>query len=436
MKTWINAMAGLLISLSLQAQVTTEFYHAFHFNDLNYGEDIIATSDSRLVVIGVTYSFGNMDSYASPLIQLDEQGNLLDTLFLPFRLSTVAETNDSNYLAGGDDFTYKVSPAGDSIWEKPYPAGRYGASVAGIEQLNDSIIMIHSTRYTGENHQDPYAKMMFLDEHGEFISENTLTVWPGVAVDLEKTPDGRGIALGRPQNGNAVFLGEPGGLEKEISIYLGPTDLVIANDSTYFILGGTNNGSGILKTDRLFSVIDYRNDLYPHKFYSGCRINDTLLVLAAQSDDALYLALLDIDLNLLVIDTLPEYAGLRIREIISLSDNRVALTGYSGTTNDSTDIFVLGLAVKTSYQHTPEIPLPEKISVFPNPSRGIFYVDVDDFMKEGTAEIYSLDGRLVQRIMYHSPESIKINLENAAPGVYFLKLSTKVEEKTFKLIKL
>ncbi len=433
MKIGSVIVAGLLLSFSLKSQVTTEFYRTFHFNNTNYGKDIVVTSEYRLAVIGWTYSYGISDSYASPLIILDELGYPLDTLFLPWQLSTIIETGEGNYLAGGDDFTCKVSPAGDSIWEKPYPAGQYGSGIKGLVQLNDSVFIIHATRYTGENQQDPYAKIVFLDENGDFISENTLTAWPAHAVDLEKTPDGRGIALARPETGVAVFLGEAGGLEKEVNIPLGPTDLVIANDSTCFIIGATNNGPGILRTDQFFNVIAYRDDLYPHKFYSGCLLNDTILALAAQSDEALYIGLLDFNLNLLGVDTLTEFAGLSVDKVISPAKNRLALTGYTWTDIESTDLVVLSLAVEPFYQHTPELPFSPTLHVYPNPSKGIYYVD--GTFAESTAEIYSLDGRAVQFAYLQDSDRMRIDLRQSEPGIYFLSIKSPVGTSVMRLIK-
>ncbi len=68
----------------------------------------------------------------------------------------------------------------------------------------------------------------------------------------------------------------------------------------------------------------------------------------------------------------------------------------------------------------------EKINIYPNPSNGYFFVDVQTTEKINFA-VYSATGRLIiQNVL---PESKQISLEQFQSGVYFLRL--KIGENHF-----
>ena len=117
-----KAILSLLFSLSfltfMRAQ-SVEFYHSYHFNDLNYGGDIIFTSDSHYVVVGRTYSMNVWETYKSFLIKLGAEGDSLFIRHFPFEVNPhITETYDHNYCIGTDNFNYKMTRNGDSIWNK------------------------------------------------------------------------------------------------------------------------------------------------------------------------------------------------------------------------------------------------------------------------------------------------------------------------------
>lgn len=76
--------------------------------------------------------------------------------------------------------------------------------------------------------------------------------------------------------------------------------------------------------------------------------------------------------------------------------------------------------------------LEESISVFPNPSTGIF--NVTSSLDEVQYEIYSLNGKLVSSGNLSNGNS-QINLNSVADGLYLMKLSSNNTQITKKLIK-
>jgi Secretion system C-terminal sorting domain len=64
-----------------------------------------------------------------------------------------------------------------------------------------------------------------------------------------------------------------------------------------------------------------------------------------------------------------------------------------------------------------EIEKNQSLSVYPNPSHGIFYTSA--FVED--AILYDLSGRKVAIDVERSPESTKITLHNSAAGLYVLR---------------
>jgi hypothetical protein len=73
------------------------------------------------------------------------------------------------------------------------------------------------------------------------------------------------------------------------------------------------------------------------------------------------------------------------------------------------------------------------ISIYPNPSDGIFTVSAKDVVIQHGA-LYSVNGELLQRKAYHANE-ITIDLSEYATGSYLLYLTTESQTKIFKLLK-
>jgi uncharacterized protein YjdB len=73
------------------------------------------------------------------------------------------------------------------------------------------------------------------------------------------------------------------------------------------------------------------------------------------------------------------------------------------------------------------------ISIYPNPSNGIFTISAKDALIEHLA-LYSLNGELLQHQSYDS-QDISLNLNGYATGSYLLYIQTNKQTKIFKLLK-
>jgi hypothetical protein len=73
------------------------------------------------------------------------------------------------------------------------------------------------------------------------------------------------------------------------------------------------------------------------------------------------------------------------------------------------------------------------ISIYPNPSDGIFTISAKDMLIE-EGYLYNINGELLQRNVYDSPE-ITLDLNGYATGSYLLYLKTNKQTNIFKLLK-
>lgn len=77
--------------------------------------------------------------------------------------------------------------------------------------------------------------------------------------------------------------------------------------------------------------------------------------------------------------------------------------------------------------------LSDLVSVYPNPSTGVYTLQVDGTVNVTKAEIYDINGRLIKTVDLLNTTTV--NLTNAASGVYFMSVYSNTEKGMFKLIK-
>lgn len=78
------------------------------------------------------------------------------------------------------------------------------------------------------------------------------------------------------------------------------------------------------------------------------------------------------------------------------------------------------------------------ISIFPNPTNGIFTIkNLYLFEEEGQSSIFITDitGKTIYSLSNISGNIIEINISQAKPGIYFLRLQSKETIKILKIIK-
>ena len=77
--------------------------------------------------------------------------------------------------------------------------------------------------------------------------------------------------------------------------------------------------------------------------------------------------------------------------------------------------------------------LPE-ITLYPNPSEGLVYLDLGQVLPNGRITLLDLAGKQVQESQFESRQQMQLDLRAQAAGIYFLQIHTETFTKTLKLI--
>jgi hypothetical protein len=131
-------------------------------------------------------------------------------------------------------------------------------------------------------------------------------------------------------------------------------------------------------------------------------------------------------------------------------------TSYTWSTSTASASIVVSPTVNTSYSITAtdangcvgtanltqsvsvctgvnEMQLSSNVSVYPNPNKGIFFVEMQLSGKE-TIEVMNTNGQVLQSIKAESATT-KIDLEGLASGLYLIKVSNAQNANYFKIVK-
>lgn len=83
-----------------------------------------------------------------------------------------------------------------------------------------------------------------------------------------------------------------------------------------------------------------------------------------------------------------------------------------------------------------ELEMQHSFSVFPNPSNSTFQIiNKSSSQKQGSLKIISITGELIEEKAISFDETISINCENWAKGIYILKLSAEQSVSNLKFVK-
>ena len=82
----------------------------------------------------------------------------------------------------------------------------------------------------------------------------------------------------------------------------------------------------------------------------------------------------------------------------------------------------------------PENTFDHEITVYPNPTAGIFKVDMGEVLQEFNVRINDVNGKLIKQLTYENTKIFELNL-NVQPGIYFLNINSENKKAILRLIK-
>jgi hypothetical protein len=76
-----------------------------------------------------------------------------------------------------------------------------------------------------------------------------------------------------------------------------------------------------------------------------------------------------------------------------------------------------------------------QVSVYPNPSKGKFTLDLSEQKKVNALVLHDITGRVIQDFGQQTAKEIVFDLSNETKGIYFLQVTLDGVSKSFKLIR-
>lgn len=148
-------------------------------NNVDWGQDIIETYDSNLMIVGYTNSNINSD-YDIYLVKTDASGDSIFTKIIRWNdwdfAYSIQETQDSGYIIAGETFRngnseallIKTNSNGDTLWTKTYGGANDDKFEKIIIASNGDFIMAGTTESFGNQKQ---AYIVKTDDNGNIIWE-------------------------------------------------------------------------------------------------------------------------------------------------------------------------------------------------------------------------------------------------------------------------
>lgn len=209
--------------------------------------DFIFTTNDEYLLLGARY----IEWYAAipVLLKLDQYGNLVDMVDVPFNHRCIAETHDNNYMLAGNSFDQnfpmlaKITDEGDTLWTKQYDL--FEAQVSGLVKNVDNGFTI--TGYL----INPEADSSFIittDKYGNLFWSN---VYENIkATDICQSYDYGWMTIGNfDEDIILIRTNANGGLVDRLTYDLGGYELatsICRSEDFGYIISMMNNWVGAL----------------------------------------------------------------------------------------------------------------------------------------------------------------------------------------------
>lgn len=464
------ALSLILISGNIRSQ--TYFQKVFFNSPYDQeGQDVLPTADGGYLIAGYTTNSALNDADVL-VIKSDATGNEMWRKTyggakpdFPYHMLA---TNDGNYFLvgysqsyGGGDYDIlliKIDPAGTALWTKTY--GGWGNDIGRdvIATADGNYVIVGSSNSPGLADQN--ANLIKIDPAGTIIWSKLIG---GTANDygnsVRQTSDGGYIMIGQTfssgagngdaylvklnANGDTTWTKTFGGAQSDEGYYIS-----IATDGGYaFIIRDSSNvGQDI---DIRFIKTDASGNVVWNKVYGGNK-KDTPKMVQTTSDGGYIIGAIsrsfgwmNPDMWILKCNSLGDttwtrrYGGSQNEHcyvVREMPDGSYISTGKAASFGPDFDPIFLKLDPQGNIPVGLEEQMknPLVISVYPNPSTGIFNLDLTE-IGPANIQINDLLGKEIysKSINKTGLESIQLN---SKPGIYFMTLKTEKGEVTKKLI--
>lgn len=455
------------------------FFKSFGGPGNDFGEAVVATSDTCYVAIGASESFGNgaTDLY---VFKVDSLGNYIwSKTFGGPNIdygTDLVELNDGSFIltgysnsfsSGYNLFVVKIQNNGTHIWTNTFGGDDWDFSYAAYETIHSSsgVVLAGETYSYGNGNGDAF--LVKIDPNGDTLWTKTF----GGAQndhfnDVIEDKNGNLICIGTTSSGtfygdSDLWIVKTDSLGNLLWDYVWSDTLddqgktiCLAKDGNYYFAGNnqqTNRmspyyacidtlGNLVFEQNLLGTLDDFsasivrHNDSTTYTFigntYSFGANNSTTDVLYSQ----IYVTF--------TIGPLLGTSGTASHEWVNgadtTADHSIVIVGTTdGTINGQNSAFLMKKDQNYySPSYTEELDLAisqntsSKFSIYPNPV--LSQIHLSNNKNISTLFIYDINGKLLMTI---NPTGNSVNLEKLKSGIYFIKtnLSNAISLKFIKL---
>ena len=442
-----NVLSSSVLLTKLDSAGSFLWTNAFEAKDLNQVYCVEETNDKGYIFSGFTAS--NISNiYSAYIVKSDSMGNLIWSKIFNTPNENIAycvkQTIDGGYALSGTTntgpFIIKTDANGDTIWTKQYGSSGYLDGRYAIEQTKDSGYILVGTRADSIHYS--LMDVIKTDVNGDTIWTRSYgATYRLIGRSIHQTDDGGYVLFGY---GGSSFTGNwslyllkidsIGNLKwsKTLACHGGDTygwEVHETTDHNYFWEGmGCDSTfhykTYILKTDTSGNLLwsrEYGGANYVYS-YSGVQTDDGGYCLTGQGD----VGLIKTDSNgvsgcqegvpnLLVgpgnIITLNE-TNVISRPTFIVSSPSTLATPFLGVYDS-----VICLSVNVNY-----INYVHSISVFPNPTSGVFTIESSQLFKNADIVILNSIGEIVFSRRRSQFTNEVIDLSFVSDGLYTIKI--------------
>lgn len=473
MKTKILILVFFLLATEVaKAQIMFERTYGGSADD--GGSSVLQTDDGGYIVAAQTFSFGTgtsdiyiikTDAYGNELWTKTYGGNAWDAP------NDIKKTHDncyvivgktSSYGAGASDaFLMKIDSNGDSLWFKTY-GGIEDDGANSIDICADSGFIICGSTCSYSNVFSA-VYLIKTNSNGDTLWTSTyeekdynnassiITTHDGgfLLAGIAETggaPGADGLVIRTNSNGDTLWMKIYGGLSYDIF-----TSVCEDNNGNFLLCGTTYNLASGSYDAYILKINSNGQELWS-KTYGGFDVdnagsikytNDNAFIIAGSTEsygvggkDVLFLK---IDQNG---DTLwsktfggtsDDVAGC----VRQTNDNGFIVSGYTKSCSANSDVYLIKTDASGFSGFEKVISVKETLNVFPNPSNGMFNVNIPENLKSNPQiEVYNMQGQRVFENQYYgiSSEIIEVDIRNYPKGTYVMCIKNKFNSATSKVI--
>lgn len=461
-----------LCAITFQLKAQFVFQKVIGNANSSFARDVIQLQDTNYLITGASSGYGDYTANAF-LMKIDQQGNHMWTKNFggsnaDWAMQLVEESDNSIVFAGYtnsfgnggyDIWVVKTDESGNVIWSKTYGGSDWDFGYSIIKTIDNNYLIAGETYSYGSGNNDAF--LLKINQSGDSLWMKTYGESDlDLAREVVTLPDGKFVFTGTKrspaQNYTDIWVAKTddlGNMEWE-QTYGSPLNdeghsLVLAQNLTDFIIGGTVDTMPSKKIDQYYFKIDAYGSEICSSIYGGPE-NETTHDVCERYNGNGYIAGMTLSYGTGFGDMIVYYPGSNclwtggptlgtvdrdeawsIKETL---DSGYIVVGETEYGPGFTNIYAIKagptLYIDPNLVTYFDISATEEITsfhftIYPNPASDKIQLDFGNTSGKKLLEIYDLSGKLCQSGSSNL-NRVEVEVSGLNAGIYFVK--TMVEE--------